>query len=154
MLSAASVADLKNNDDTDSEWCFLGCYSAMTFNWFGHQPAVSKQPSWCTSADMTKKGGEKIKIKKSVKLKTLTASIHPNNKDILQILLAITYFTSCIKKKKHKYKIDFPSLVFLKCIGKQVNVHSGLVVSIFLFFSGWHLSSSDKVAVFFSSLTR
>lgn len=100
----------------------------------------------------------KKKRRKICKTITLTASIQPNNKDILQILLAITYFTSCdkkkskIKDKKHKCKIDLLSLVFLKWIGKHVNVHSGLV---FLFlippfvFSGWHLSSSDIVAVFF-----
>lgn len=97
-----------------------------------------------TPADDTKKTGEdskggKKKEKKVCKTQTLTASIQPNNKDILQILLAITYFTSCnkkskIKDKKHKYKIDIPSLIFLKCIGKQVNVHSGLVV--FFFFQG------------------
>ena len=64
------------------------------------------------------------KGKKICKTQTLTASIQPNNKDILQILLAIIiianriYFTSCnkkskIKDKKHKHKIDFPSLVSL-----------------------------------------
>lgn len=62
-----------------------------------------------------------------------TNSIIPT-RDILQILLAITYVTSCNKKNKikvktgNKYKIDFPSPVSLKCIGKQGNVHSGLVV--------------------------
>lgn len=87
------------------------------------------------------KKNKKCKRKVKSKTQTLTASIHPNNKDILQILLAITYFTSCnkkskIKDKKHKYKIDFPSLIFLICIGKQDNVHSGLVVLWVFFFLG------------------
>lgn len=65
----------------------------------------------CTPEDITKKRKEKGKIQKEgkqiCKTQTLTASIQPNNKDILQILLAITYFTSCnekskIKDKKHK----------------------------------------------------
>lgn len=50
-------------------------------------------------------------------------------------------------RTRNTNKIDFPSLVFLQCIGKQVNVHSDLVVLRILFyssfFSGWHLSSSD-----------
>lgn len=75
----------------------------------------------CTPADNTKKAGgsfqkekrKKERKKKVCKTQTLTASIQPNNKDILQILLAITYFTSCnkkskIKDEKHKYKIDIP----------------------------------------------
>lgn len=129
-----------------------GCYSARTQSDSINLP-VPKQPSWCSPAHTTKNKKEERK-KKSVKLKTLMASIHPNNKDILQILLAITYFTSCIKKKKEKkrntnIRLISPPLVFLKCIGKHVYVHCGSVVSFFLFFSGWHLSSSDRVALFF-----
>lgn len=52
------------------------------------------------------------------------------------------------KKKNHKYKIDFPSLVFLKRIGKQDRVRSGSAASFFLL-SGWHLSSDKSDAFFF-----
>lgn len=85
-----------------------------------------------------------------VKLKkTLMASIHPNNKDILQILLAITYFTSCIKKKETNIRLIPPRRFSLNVLASMfvLYVHCGLVVSFFLF-SGWHLSSSDKVALF------
>lgn len=55
------------------------------------------------------------------------------------------------KKRKHKHKIDSPSPVFLKCIGKHVCLICPLWFGCFIlpFFSGWHLSSSDKVALSF-----